>query len=169
MRTYSSSSMDNSTGNPFEVANMSPSHELRDQLVANERKILLQVGLNIIHTLHLNFLFSDWFFMNTRSALKVCHALYVLRSDCARCFCCVIARVIVTLTDPFFHWVKVPQETYTTRFLWLATYILYISVLLWPLVVLAVMVHWGYLKVTTLCSSSCWEKLQHTCGPRGTT
>ena len=44
--------------------------------------------------------------VNTRSVLKMSTALRVLRPDCARCFWCVIARVIVISTDPFFHWVK---------------------------------------------------------------
>ena len=45
-------------------------------------------------------------FVNTRSVLKMSTALRVLRPDCARCFWRVIARVNVTSTDPFFHWVK---------------------------------------------------------------
>ena len=32
--------------------------------------------------------------------------LRVLHPDCARCFQCVIMRVIVTSTDPLFDWVK---------------------------------------------------------------
>ena len=62
--------------------------------------------LMMFHTLQLNFLFSDWFFRNTRSVLKMSTALRVLRTDCARCFWCVITRVNVTSTDPFFHWVN---------------------------------------------------------------
>ena len=34
-------------------------------------------------------------------------ALRVLRVDCVRCLWCLIARVNVTSTDPFFHWVNI--------------------------------------------------------------
>ena len=44
--------------------------------------------------------------VNTWSVLKMSTALRVLCPDWARCFWCVIARVNVTSTDPFFHWVK---------------------------------------------------------------
>ena len=44
--------------------------------------------------------------VNTRSVLKMSTALRVLRPDCSRCFWWVIARVNVTSTDTFFHWIK---------------------------------------------------------------
>ena len=50
--------------------------------------------------------------VNTRSALKMSTALHVLRPDCARCFWCVIVRVIVTSTDPFFSPGKVVNILY---------------------------------------------------------
>ena len=55
----------------------------------------------MIHTLLFNFLFFDWL-VNTRSVLKMSNALRVLRLDCAWCFWCVIVRVSVISTDPFF-------------------------------------------------------------------
>ena len=51
--------MDASSGNPFEVANVSLSHELQDQLVADERKILLQVRFDSID------LTSTYFIVNS--------------------------------------------------------------------------------------------------------
>ena len=48
---------------------------------------------------------SDWSFSKYAAWLKMYNALRGLRPDSAMCFCCV-ARVIVTLTNPFFQWVK---------------------------------------------------------------
>ena len=59
-----------------------------------------------IHTLQLNFLFSDWLFNKYVECIENSTALRILRQDCARCFWCVITRANVTSTDPFFHWVK---------------------------------------------------------------
>ena len=44
--------------------------------------------------------------VNTQSVKQMYNALRLLRPGCSRCFCCVILRIIVTSTDPLFHWVK---------------------------------------------------------------
>ena len=66
--------------------------------------------LTLIHTLQLNFLFSDWLLSKYAECIENVHCTPRtaprLRPDCARCFWCVIARANVTSTDTFFHWVK---------------------------------------------------------------
>ena len=67
--------------------------------------------LFVIHTLQLNVLFSDWLFSKHAQCIENVHCTPRtaprLRSDCARCFWCVIARANVTSTDPFFSLGKV--------------------------------------------------------------
>ena len=65
----------------------------------------------LIHTLQLNFLFSDWLFRKYAECIENVHCTARtaprLRPDCARCFWCMIARANVTSTDPFFSLGKV--------------------------------------------------------------
>ena len=64
-----------------------------------------------IHTLQLNFWFSDWLFSKYAECIENVHctprSAPRLRSDCAMCFWCVIARANVTSTNPFFSLGKV--------------------------------------------------------------
>ena len=52
-----------------------------------------------IHTLQLNFLFSDWLFSKYAECIENVHCTLLtapkLRPDCARCFWCVTARANV--------------------------------------------------------------------------
>ena len=58
-----------------------------------------------IHTLQLNFLFSDdWFFSKYTECIENVHC--TKRTAPRQRMVFLIARVIITLTDPFFHWVK---------------------------------------------------------------
>ena len=65
-----------------------------------------------IHTLQLNFLFSDWLFSKYVECIENSTALCILRQDCARCFWCVITRANVTSADPFFSVGKVVNILY---------------------------------------------------------
>ena len=69
-----------------------------------------------IHTLQLNFLFSDWLFTKYAQCIENVHwtprTAPRLRTDCARCFWCVIACANVTSTDPFFSLGKVVNILY---------------------------------------------------------
>ena len=70
--------------------------------VANSKRHL---WLSFIHS---NFLFSDWFFIVNmrRVILKMYNALRVLRPGCVWYFWCMIACVLITSTDSFFHLVR---------------------------------------------------------------
>ena len=57
-----------------------------------------------IHTLQLNFLISDWLFRKYSECIE--NVQCTLRTDYARCSCCMTVCVIVKSTDSFFHWVK---------------------------------------------------------------
>ena len=74
-------------------------------------KLLISQTLTFIHTLQLNFLFSDWLLSKYTECIENFHCTprpaQGLRPDCARCFWCVIARTNVTSTDPLFSLGKV--------------------------------------------------------------
>ena len=63
-----------------------------------------------IHTLQLNFLFSDWLFSKYAECIENVHCTLRtaprLRPDCAKCSWCVIARKCSHRLIHFFHWVK---------------------------------------------------------------
>ena len=72
---------------------------------------IINTVLKNIHTLQLNFLFSNWLCSKYTECIENVHftprTAPRLRPDCTRCFWCVIARANVTSTDPFFSLSKV--------------------------------------------------------------
>ena len=73
----------------------------QDLLTLKSRLLMYEHGLRFIHS---NLVSCSLIgsLVNTQSVLKMSTPLRVLRPDCVRCFWCVIARVNVTSTDPFF-------------------------------------------------------------------